>query len=142
MATRTATQTAAEDDGGDSRNDRRSATFEFAGRDVELYEPSRGQRFILLQAVAVGDDGTPDREKLELVVGLAQMLRALFVNDGDRMFVTGALARDEADIEDYFELAKAMADHWDVEADAPTSRQERRARERRPAKAVPGRRAR
>lgn len=132
---RTAPQTADENESTPA-SDRAVASFQFQSRDIELYEPTDSQRFILLQTIGVADEGAPDDEKLELVVGFGQMLRSLFVTAADRQFVTGLLARGEAEIEDYFQLAKDMVEHWAIEAAPPVNRQERRARERQPAKAV------
>lgn len=140
MATRTAPQTAAVESETVREDDRASAPFTFKDREVDLYEPTRGQRFILLQVVGVTDDDAPDEEKMELVIGFGQMLRALFVEPGERMAVTGALARGTADVEDYFDLARQMVAHWQIEDEPAPNRQARRSRERRPAKAVPGRR--
>lgn len=135
MVTRTAPQTA-DEDGPARETDRASAPFQLGDRDVQLYEPTGAQRFILLQTISVADDAVPDEEKVELVLGFGQMLRALFVEAADRQYATTLLARADIEIEDYFQLAKDMAEHWAIEAGAPVNRQERRARERRPAKAV------
>lgn len=135
--TKTAPQTAAESTDGDEREPGRAYdTFTFKDREIELYEPVAGQRFILLQTVGVTDEGASDVEKLELIIGFSQMLRALTVKQSDRMFMAGALARGTADLEDYFGLARQMADAWSIEA-APANRAERRTPARRPAKAVP-----
>jgi hypothetical protein len=135
MATRTAPQTADEGD-ADRETGRASAPFQLGNRDVQLYEPTDSQRFILLQTVSVSDEAIPDDERLELVLGFGQMLRALFVEATDRQYATTLLARGDIEIEDYFQLAKDMVEHWAIEAAPPVNRQERRARERRPAKAV------
>ena len=135
MASRTAPQTADEGEQADD-NGRASAPFQLSDRDVQLYEPTGSQRFILLQTVSVADEAVPDDEKLELIIGFGQMLRALFVDPADRRYATTLLARADVELEDYFQLAKDMVERWSIEADAPVNRQERRARERRPAKAV------
>jgi hypothetical protein len=135
MASKTASQTAVPEPESSDDDDRPRAPFTFQQSEVELYEPVAGQRFILLQTIGVTDEGASIQERLELVLGFAAMLRALFVSPTERQAVTGALARGQADIEDYFELARQMAEHWDVEAE-PATREERRARERRPAKAL------
>lgn len=143
--TRTASQ-AADTEGGPARvvattaDDRETAAFPFLDREVTLYEPTTGQRFILVQTIGIDDEGADTAEKVELALGFATMLRALFVEPEDRQYVTGALARGIAELDDYFQLARLMAEHWEVE-EAPANREERRTRERKPvAKAVPRRR--
>lgn len=133
--TKAAAQTAADDrEANEPAEDRASAIFQFLDREVTLYEPTIAQQFVLVQTVGIGDDGADDEEKLELALGFAQMLRALFVNAEERRIVTGMLARAQAELEDYFNLAKEIADRWGVESEAPaTNRTARRAAERRPA---------
>lgn len=135
MVTKTASQTAAPEPDPSDDDDRARAPFAFQQREIDLYEPMAGQRFILLQTIGVTDEGADSQEQLELVLGFATMLRSLFVSAADRQAVTGALARGDADLEDYFDLAKQMAEHWAIESE-PATRADRRARERRPAKAV------
>lgn len=133
--TKTAAQTAADDrnERVSAPDDRASATFRFLDREIALYEPTDSQKFILVQTVGIGDEGVDDQEKLELAIGFAQMLRALFVEPDDRRAVTGALARAEAELEDYFGLAKDMAEHWGIDSEAPAAnRAARRAAPRRP----------
>lgn len=124
-----------EADEGLENDGRPAADFTFQDREVTLYEPTDGQRFILVQTIGITDESADDQERMELALGFAAMLRSLFARPVERQYVTGALARGSADIEDYFDLAKQMAEHWDVET-APANREERRARERRPAKAT------
>lgn len=109
------------------------ALLGFKDRGVRMYEPTDGQRFVLVQTIGIGDESADVQEKLELALGFAAMIRALFVRPADRQFVTGALARGTAEIEDYFTLARDMAERWDIDSEAPANnRTERRARERRP----------
>jgi hypothetical protein len=109
------------------------ATFDFQDRGVRLLQPTDGQQFILLQTVGITDESADDQEKLELALGFATMLRSLFLDPDQRQFVTGALARGNAEIEDYFALARSMAEYWNIDAEPPAAnRVERRARERRP----------
>lgn len=115
-----------EDDG------REFQTFTFRDRDdIELYEPTAGQQFILMQTLSVGDDGASIEEKVELTLGFATMLRALFRRTEQRTYVTLALARGQAELEDYFDLAKQMAEAWAIEEPAPQVGQ-RRAAPRKP----------
>jgi hypothetical protein len=125
-----------DEDPGDGRE---WAEFPFQDIAVKLYRPSGGQAFILLQTVSITDESADVQEKVELALAFATMLRSLFVEAEARVYVTGALARGKADIEDYFELARAMAELWGLESEPP-NREERRARERKPvAKAAPRR---
>jgi hypothetical protein len=119
--------------GGVGDDGRLWARFAFKDRGVRLAEPTDGQKFILVQTIGISDESSDDQEKLELALGFATMIRALFTRVADRQYVTGALARGTAEIEDYFGLAREMVEYWGVEAEAPaTNRDERRARERRP----------
>jgi hypothetical protein len=112
---------------------REFATFTFQGRDdIELYEPTTGQRFILMQTLSIADEGSDTAEKVELALGFSTMLRALFRRPEQRTFVTGALARGHAELEDYFDLAKQMAEAWEIEEPAPQTGP-RRAAPRKPA---------
>jgi hypothetical protein len=118
---------------GTDADGRAWARLVFNDRPVRMYEPTDGQRFVLVQTIGIGDESADDQEKLELALGFAAMIRALFVRPADRQFVTGALARGTAEIDDYFGLARDMAERWGIESEAPANnRQERRARERRP----------
>lgn len=109
------------------------ARFTFRDRSVVMLQPTKGQEFVLLQTLGITDELADDQEKMELALGFATMIRALHPIAADRQYVTGALARGVAEIEDYFELAREMAEHWGMETEAPANnRQERRARERRP----------
>lgn len=119
-----------DEDPGDGRD---WAELTFQDRDVKMYRPTGGQEFVLLQTIGITDELSDDQEKLELALGFATMIRSLFVVPVERQYVTGALARGVAEIEDYFALAKEMAEHWGMEAEPPANnREERRARERRP----------
>jgi hypothetical protein len=109
------------------------ASFAFKDRSVKLLEPTDGQKFVLVQTIGITDESADDQEKMELALGFAAMVRALFLKPVERQFVTGALARGTAEIEDYFSLAREMAEYWDVESAPPaTNREDRRARERKP----------
>jgi hypothetical protein len=109
------------------------ATFTFRDRGVKLMEPTKGQAFVLVQTLGITDEAADDQEKLELALGFAAMVRSLFLMPAERQFVTGALARGIAEIEDYFALGREMADHWDMADEPPAgNREERRSRERRP----------
>lgn len=120
-------------DGGVDADGRAWARFEFNGKRARMYEPTGGQRFVLLQTVGITDESADEQEKIELALGFATMIRALFVHASERQYVTGALARGTAEIEDYFGLARDMAEHWSIESEPPAAnRDERRARERRP----------
>jgi hypothetical protein len=113
----------------------------FLERPVRMFEPTGGQRFVLLQTIGITDESADVQEKLELALGFSTMIRALFVRPAERQFVTGALARGIAEIEDYFALAREMVEFWGIEDEAPANnREERRARERRPVAKVAGRR--
>ena len=139
---KTAAQTAADDRDGTagSAPARQSAPFTFIGREVQLYEPTAGQQFILMQTIGITDDDIDDQERLELALGFAQMLRSLFAEPDERRAVTASLARGDADLEDYFTLATDMAEHWGIEREAPAAnRQERRAATRRPVARPAGR---
>jgi hypothetical protein len=109
------------------------ASFAFKDRAVKLLEPTDGQKFVLVQTIGISDESADEQEKLELALGFAVMVRALFLKPAERQYVTGALARGTAEIEDYFTLAREMVEYWGVESEPPaTNREERRARERRP----------
>lgn len=109
------------------------ASFDFKGQPVKLLEPTSGQSFILVQTIGITDESADNQERLELALGFAAMLRSLFLKPAERQFVTGALARGKAEIEDYFALAREMSERWGVEGEPRTNnREERRTRERRP----------
>lgn len=119
-----------------NETERPDAEFDFAGRGVKLLKPTDGQQFILITVLSLNDEGGSVREKLETVTNFGVMLSSLFVEDRDRAFVHGALARGGAELEDYVDLARQMSEHWGVGEETATNRTERRARERRPAQAV------
>lgn len=119
---------------------RREAEFDFAGRQIKLLEPTPGQQLIMVTTLALTDEGSEVREKLEIVVNFATMLRSLMPEEADRAFVHGALARGTAELEDFIDLARQMSEYWDIGEETATNRADRRARERRPAVAVKGRR--
>lgn len=119
---------------------RREAEFDFHDRQVTLMEPSEGQQLILIHVLTLTDEGADTNEKVEIVLNFSTMLRSLFADEAERGYVLGALARGVADLEDYIGLAKQMAEHWDIGEAEATNREERRARERRPAAPVRARR--
>lgn len=115
---------------------RSEAEFDFANHRIKLLEPTPGQQFIMVQMLALTDAGGGVREQVELITNFGTMLSSLFVEEGQRMIVYGALARGTAELEDYVDLARQMSEHWDVGEDTANNRVERRSRERQPAKAV------
>lgn len=134
---RTASQTAAEqpDDDEPEQDDREHAPFDFEARKIALYRPSSGQEYILLTVLNLGDETASQMEKVNTVRTFGIMLQSLFVKPKDLDYVLGTLARG-GEIEPFMDLARQMAEHWDIEdpADAEDdNREERRARERRPA---------
>lgn len=119
---------------------RHEAEFDFLDRKVVLLEPSDGQKLILIHVLGLSDESADTSERIEIILNFSTMLRSLFVQDADRSFVLGTLARNAADLEDYIDLARQMAERWEVGEDEATNREERRTRERRPAQAVRTRR--
>lgn len=139
MATRTASQTAAGPE--EPEDERDSQSFTFGERDVVLYRPTTGQEYILLTLLNLGDDSASHMEKINTVRTFGVMIQSLFVEQRDLDHVLGTLARG-GDIEQFADLARQMAEYWNIE-DEPEAdnREERRAQVRRPAKkAAPARR--
>ena len=139
---RTASQTAAEDR-DEPAPARESAPFDFERRKVALYKPTTGQEYILLTVLNLGDESASRMEKVNTVRTFGVMLQSLFVKPADLDYVLGTLARG-GEIEPFIDMAKQMAEYWDIEDEAAEdeNREERRARERRPAaprKAAPRR---
>lgn len=129
--------------------ERETGTFTFLDRQVTLMKPSPGQAFIMLAVLSLQDTSAELQEHLETVVNFGTMLKSLFVEPDEdeaqagfvgRSYVLGALARNTADLEDFIDLAGQMGEAFDIGEETAHSRQERRARERRPAVAVKGRR--
>lgn len=118
--------------------DRRSAPFTFLDREVQLYEPSTGQTYILLTVLNLTDDSASTMEQIHTVRTFGVMLGSLFVDQGDLNYVMGTMARG-GDVQDFLDLAAQMAQHWEIEGPEPANREERRAAVRRPAAAKPGR---
>lgn len=119
-------------------DERDSAPFDFQDRKVTLLKPMPGQQLIMLNVLALADDGADVAEKVEIVLNFSTMLRSLFTEAAERSFVLGQLARGTADLEDYIDLARQMAEHWDIGEAEAANREERRTRERRPARPVGG----
>lgn len=112
--------------------ERRSATFTFLDRDVQLYEPSTGQSYILLTVLNLTDESATQLEQINTIRTFGVMLGSLFVEQNDLNYVMGTMARG-GDVQDFLDLARQMAEHWEIEEPEPTNREGRRAAERRPA---------
>jgi hypothetical protein len=114
---------------------RDTASFPFGARTVVLKQPTDGQMFIVM-AVADIMDEPDDSMKVEAINNFGTVVRYLFVQDEDRRFVLGSLARGDVDLDDYFGLAVEMIQHWAPEQ--ASNREERRAVAK---KAAPAKRA-
>jgi hypothetical protein len=114
-------------------DERRSAPFTFLDREVQLYEPSTGQSYILLTVLNLTDESATAMEQINTIRMFGVMLGSLFVDQGDLNHVMGTMARG-GDVQDFLDLAGQMAQHWDIaEPDEPANREERRAAPRRAA---------
>lgn len=115
-----------------SKDERRSAPFTFLDREVQLYEPSSGQSFILISVLNLSDESATTLEQINTIRTFGVMLGSLFVEQRDHDYVLGTLARG-GDIADFLDLARQMTEHWEIEEPEPQNREERRAAPRRPA---------
>jgi hypothetical protein len=118
--------------------ERRSAPFDFMDRQVQLYAPSTGQSYILLTVLNLTDESATTLEQINTIRTFGVMLGSLFVEQADLNYVMGTMARG-GEVEPFLDLARQMAEHWEIEDPEPQNREERRAAPRRPAAARPGR---
>jgi hypothetical protein len=118
-------------------DERRSAPFDFEDRKVQLYEPSTGQSYILLTVLNLTDESATTMEQINTIRTFGVMLGSLFVEQADLNYVMGTMARG-GDVEPFLDLARQMAEHWEIE-EPPQNREERRAAPRRAAAPRPGR---
>jgi hypothetical protein len=98
-----ATQTP--DDGRDT------ASFAFGERTVVLRQPTSGQLFVILQLLDIQNE-TDVQLQIEACNNFGTVLRTCIVQDADRQYIQGGLARGIFDLPDYFGLAQEMILHW------------------------------
>jgi hypothetical protein len=121
-------------------DERLSGKFTFGDREIELYQPTDGQMFIILGMADLADE-EDTAEQVDIVLNFATAIRELFVNRADRQYVHRGLAANKFELPDYMDLALSILNEWAPEQ--ASNREERRAAERSgPAKkAVPAKRA-
>jgi hypothetical protein len=118
--------------------EREQGVFTFGDRPMSLYRPSDGQMFTILTLADLSyeEDVT---QQLDMVTNFGVVVRGLFVEEDDRRYVLRGLASDLFSLEEYFDLARQLLDHWAPEQAA--NREERRAAAKAPAKkAAPAKR--
>jgi len=113
-----------------------SGKFTFGDREIELYQPTDGQMFIILGMADLADEEDVT-EQVDIVLNFATAIRELFANRADRQYVHRGLASNRFDLEDYMTLAKEILTEW--APDQVSNREERRASAAK--KAVPAKRA-
>lgn len=111
---------------------RRSAPFNFEDREIRLYAPSTGQSYILLTVLNLDDESATELEQINTVRTFGVMLGSLFVEQKDLNYVMGTMARG-GEVEPFLDLARQMAEHWELDEPEPENREARRAAPRRPA---------
>lgn len=119
----------------DQTQERETSPITFGDRTMRMYRPTDGQLLVVLQVMDIADEENPTQQ-IEMVTNFGVVIRTLFADEEDRRAVHRGLASGKYELEDYFELAKAIMLEW--APDQVGNREERRAQAR---KATPAKRA-